>query len=97
MQIISEQESQRGQSLLTPNVLRQLIRSYGSGVQGLFREYIDHSVSTFQEQQETLQGVVRNMMEHSPLAIMGKLMDTNLEAWRSISTAFTRGEKDKDK
>jgi len=75
LQIISEQEGKGGETLLTNNVLKQLIRFYGSGMHGMLREYIDQSLSTFMEQQDVLQQLMRNMIEANPswVSWLGKI------------------------
>ena len=45
LQIIAEQEADSGGSLLTDEVLRQLIRFYGDSLHGLLREYLERSVT----------------------------------------------------
>jgi polyhydroxyalkanoate synthesis repressor PhaR len=52
-QIIVEQES-RGQSMLPPNFLRQLIKFYGDGMQGLVPNYLEQALANFVTHQETL-------------------------------------------
>jgi polyhydroxyalkanoate synthesis repressor PhaR len=92
LQIITEQEGKGGDALLTDNVLKQLIRFYGSGMHGMLREYIDQSLSTFMEQQDVLQQLMRNMIEANPLNVMGKLVGQNLNAWKSL-TGFDKWGK----
>jgi len=92
LQIISEQENTGSDALLTDNVLKQLIRFYGSGMHGMLREYIDQSLSTFMEQQDVLQQLMRNMIEANPLNVMGKLVGQNLSAWKSL-TGFDKWGK----
>lgn len=50
-QIIFDEES-RGQNLLPIQFLRQLIRFYGDGVQGLLPTYLEMSLDAFTRQQE---------------------------------------------
>ncbi len=84
LQIIAEAEGNSSESLLSNRVLRQLIQFYGNGMQGMLRDYLEQSMSTFFEQQDMIQKLMRNMIEVSPLNVMGKLVDQNLNAWKNI-------------
>jgi polyhydroxyalkanoate synthesis repressor PhaR len=53
-QIIFEEESQGGQSLLPIQFLRQLIGFYGNSMQAFLPSYLELSLSSFAEQQERL-------------------------------------------
>ncbi len=64
-QIIVEQES-RGQSMLPPNFLRQLIKFYGDGMQGLVPNYLEQALANFVTHQDTL----RNSMSKSFTGMM---------------------------
>lgn len=52
-QIIVEQES-RGQAMLPPNFLRQLIKFYGDGMQGLVPNYLEQALNNFVTHQDSL-------------------------------------------
>jgi polyhydroxyalkanoate synthesis repressor PhaR len=92
LQIISEQEGKGPEALLTNNVLKQLIRFYGSGMHGMLREYIEQSMSTFMDQQDVLQQLMRNMIEANPINVMSKLVGQNISAWKSL-TGFDKWGK----
>ena len=66
LQIISEQESNEQQSLLTQNVLKQLIRFYGSDIQLFFRQYLEQSLSVFLDNQDTMPGVIKDLPQDGP-------------------------------
>ncbi len=85
LQIISEQENNDSQSLLTQSVLKQLIRFYGSDMQVFLRQYIEQSLSTFLDRQEAMQGVMQDMMDASPLNVFNQLMEKNMSVWNSFS------------
>jgi len=53
-QIIVEQESRGGQSMLPPNFLRTLIKFYGDGMQGLVPNYLEQALQNFVVHQESL-------------------------------------------
>jgi polyhydroxyalkanoate synthesis repressor PhaR len=50
-QIVTEQESKEGQSLLPIAFLRQLIRFYGDSMQMLVPRYLEQSIDTFTREQ----------------------------------------------
>ena len=53
-QIIFEEESQQGQSLLPIQFLRQLIGFYGNSMQAFLPSYLELSLASFTQQQERL-------------------------------------------
>ena len=65
LQIISESETNEQQSILTNKLLMQLIRFYDSDM----------------EQQDQLQGMMKNMVDTSPLGLFSKMMEQNLDVW----------------
>ncbi len=87
LQIISEQENNDQQSLLTQSVLKQLIRFYGSDMQVFLRQYIEQSLATFLDRQEAMQGVMKDMLDASPLNAFSQMMENNMSMWN----AFTPG------
>ncbi len=84
LQIISEQENNDSQSLLTQSVLKQLIRFYGSDMQVFLRQYIEQSLSTFLDRQEAMQGVMKDMMDASPLNVFNQMMEQNMSMWGGL-------------
>ncbi len=93
LQIISEQENNDSQSLLTQSVLKQLIRFYGSDMQGFLRQYIEQSLSTFLDRHEAVQGVMQDMMDASPMNVFNQMMEKNMSVWGSFSGS--KGEEKK--
>lgn len=87
LQIIAEQEADGGSSLLTDEVLRQLIRFYGDSLHGLLREYLERSVSMFLEQQGAFHEQLRTMLSAHPLNLMSRLAEQNIEMWSRMSGA----------
>ncbi|MFC3201977.1 polyhydroxyalkanoate synthesis repressor PhaR [Alteromonas oceani] len=90
LQIISESETNEHQSLLTNKLLKQLIRFYDSDMQLFLREYLEQSLISFMEQQDSLQGMMKNMVDTSPLGMFSKIMEQNIDAW-------TKSPKDQKK
>jgi len=85
MQIISEQESDDQQSLLTNSVLKQLIRYYDTDMQPFLRSYLEQSLAGFLDQQETMQQMMKGMSSSSPTAGFGKMMEENMKMWGMAS------------
>ena len=83
MQIISEQEGECREPILTNRVLEQLIRFYGDAMQNVFGRYIEQSVMTFLEQHDHYRRNVRDFTM-DPLALMRRAMEQNLEFWNRI-------------
>ena len=81
LQIISESETNDHQSLLTTKLLMQLIRFYDSDMQLYLREYLEQSLINFMEQQDNLQGMMKNMVDTSPLGMFSKIMEQNMDVW----------------
>ena len=63
LQIISESEANENQSLLTNTLLKQLIRYYDTDMEVFVRQYLEQSLVHFIEQQDQMQGVMKNMMD----------------------------------
>jgi polyhydroxyalkanoate synthesis repressor PhaR len=81
LQIISEQEVDEGRSLLTLTLLKQLIRFYSSDMQPFVRSYLEQSLAGFLEQQESMQHMVKNLVDSSPAGLFAKMMEQNMKLW----------------
>jgi polyhydroxyalkanoate synthesis repressor PhaR len=81
LQIISESESNGAQSLLTDVLLKQLIRFYDSDMEVFVRQYLEQSIVQFIEQQDKVQGVMKNMVDNSPMGLFSQMMEKNMAAW----------------
>jgi polyhydroxyalkanoate synthesis repressor PhaR len=84
LQIISEQEAEGHEPLLTNKVLEQVIRFYGDSMQGVLSRYLEQSIFTFLEQQELYQRRMREVLNANPLKLMQKLADQNIAFLRSL-------------
>lgn len=89
LQIISEQENNDSQSLLTQSVLKQLIRFYGSDMQVFLRKYIEQSLATFLDRQEAMQWVVKDMMDASPISVFNQMVDQNMSTLKGFAEKAT--------
>src|SRR6201996_2625584 len=64
-QIIFEEESQQGQSLLPIQFLRQLIGFYGNSMQAFLPSYLELSLASFTQQQERMRSQFQSL-GHTP-------------------------------
>lgn len=85
LQIISEQETNENQSVLTHQVLKQLIRFYDSDMQMFLRVYLEQSMANFLDQQDAMQTVMRNIMDVNPVNVFGQLLEKNMDFWRNLA------------
>lgn len=93
LQIISEVESNENQALLTQTLLKQLIRFYGNDMQGFMRQYLEQSVATFLEQQDTVQGMMKGVMDNSPMNVFGQFVEQNMSMWNAFTQGGASGAK----
>ena len=90
LQIIAEQEADGGGTLLTNQVLQQLIRFYGDSMQGMMSQYLEQSIGAFLEHQDRIRDQMKTMMgAANPLTMMNNLADKNMALWNM----FTPGTK----
>lgn len=97
LQIISEQETEGHEPLLTNKVLEAIIRFYGDSMQGVLGRYIEQSLMTFLEQQEIYQRRMKEVLNTNPLKMMGKLADNNLSFLKSLVQGANVSNKESDK
>lgn len=81
LQIITESEGNDQQSVLTDVLLKQLIRYYNSDMEPYVGQYLEQSLVQFMNQQEKVQGMMKNMVDNSPIGIFSKIMEQNMSAW----------------
>jgi len=84
LQIIAEQEAEGHEPLLTNRVLEQVVRFYGDSMQNVLSRYLEQSIMTFLEQQELYQRRMRDVLNASPLKLMQRLADQNINFLRSL-------------
>ncbi len=92
MQIISEQEGEGHEPILTNRVLEQLIRFYGSAMQSVVGKYIEQSMMNFLDQQERYRRNLRGLSNVDPVNLMRRAMEQNMEFWNKV--ARPPGEKE---
>ncbi len=86
LQIISEQESEGHEPILTNRVLEQLVRFYGDPVQSVVSRYIEQSIMTFLEHQEKYRLRMQDFSNAEPLGLMRKALEQNIEFWNNMAS-----------
>ncbi len=97
MQIISEQEGEGHEPILTDRVLEQLIRFYGDAMQSIVGRYIEQSIMTFLDHQERYQRSVRGLAGAEPINMMRKAMEQNMDFWNRMAGAARAPQRPVDK
>ncbi len=96
LQIITDQEGNEQQALLTNQVLKQLIRYYGSDMQMFLRMYLEQSMASFLERQDAMQGMMKNIIEASPVGVFNQMLGKNMDFWKHLSDVGGPGFVDDD-
>lgn len=86
LQIINEQEANDQESLLTNSVLKQLIRFYGSEMQVMLRPYLEQSMATFLERQDSMQSMMKGIVGATPVGLFSQMVEQNMEIWRKMAS-----------
>lgn len=98
LQIISEQEAQGHGTLLTNQVLQQLIRFYGDSMQGMMSQYLEQSIASFLEHQDRIRDQMQTMMgAANPLTMMNRIADQNMQMWGMFKPGEQPEQTEKDK
>lgn len=88
-QIIFEEES-KGQNLLPVKFLRQLIGLYGDSLEGLVPGYLEASMDSFTQNQESMREQLDSMMGQSPVMTnMENLARGNMEWMENAVKMFS--------
>ena len=88
VQIISEQESKEGQSLLPITVLRQLIRFYGDSMQMLVPRYLEVSIDTLVREQEKMRTQVAQAFGVAGFGPLEEQVRRNMEMFQRTFAMF---------
>ena len=70
LQILSEQEAEGHESVLTNRVIEQLIRFYGDRLGSVVGRYIEQSIVAFMDHQDQFRAHLRQLNEMNPLNLM---------------------------
>jgi len=94
-QIIFEEESKGGQTLLPIPFLRQLISFYGDSLQGVVPQYLEMSMSQFARNQEQMRSYLQNAFGFNPFQqfeTMGKQNMAMFEQAMRMFNPFRAGQ-----
>jgi len=94
LQILSEQEAEGHEPVLTNRVIEQVIRFYGDNVGSVVSRYIEQSILTFLEHQDQLRRRMREMNDLNPFNFMRQAMERTFGEPRRSSDSKTRTGKD---
>lgn len=98
LQIISEQEAEGHGTLLTNQVLQQLIRFYGDSMQGMMSQYLEQSIAAFLEHQDRIRDQMKTMMgAANPLTVMSRMADQNMAMWNMFNPNGVAPEESEEK
>ncbi|GAB2570252.1 polyhydroxyalkanoate synthesis repressor PhaR [Dyella jejuensis] len=87
LQIISEHE-EKGQPMLSPQLLSQIIRFYGDSLQGFMGPYLERSLQVFLDQQQQFRTQLNSLMGQTPWSLLNELTERNLDVWKSMQRGF---------
>ena len=87
LQIIIEQESESDPLFSTDN-LQNFIRYYSERQHQGFSEFIDQSLSFFQQQQDQFQKSMSGFMGQDPVTIWNDLSQKRMEMWQEMLGAW---------
>jgi polyhydroxyalkanoate synthesis repressor PhaR len=90
LQVISEQEGEGHQPILTNRVLEHLIRFYGDTMNNLVSRYIEQSIISFIEQQELYNKRMKTLSDAEPVAMIKKALEQNIEFWTNVTAPKAR-------
>jgi len=96
LQIITEQESEGHEHILTNRVLEQLIRFYGAPMQNVVSKYIEQSIKTFLEHEQNYRQRMQDFSPADPMGLMRKALEQNMEFWnRLTNSSIDNNSRDK--
>jgi polyhydroxyalkanoate synthesis repressor PhaR len=83
LQVIAEQEAQ-GEPALSREFLAQLIRSYGTQVQGVMGSYLEQSMRLFTAQQAQVRERIKGVVGVDPVETAVDVAQRNYQRWRGV-------------
>ena len=87
-QIIFEEESKGGQTLLPIPFLRQLISFYGDSLQGIVPQYLEMSMSQFARNQERMRSYLQNAFGFNPFQQFESMGKQNMAMFENAMRMF---------
>ena len=89
LQVISEQE-QTGEPIMSRDFLSQIIRSYGSTMQGMVSGYLDQSLRLFMGQQQQLRDRLKEVVGVDPVGMVAGIAQKNYQRWKALQEEIFR-------
>jgi len=86
LQVIAEQEN--GEPMMSQDFLSQVIRSYGSAMQGFVGSYLENSLKLFANQQQQMRERMNESGAMDPFTAFANLTQKNMEFWRGMQDQF---------
>ncbi len=86
LQILSEQESQGHEPVLTNRAIEQIIRFYGDRMGGIVSRYIEQSILTFLDHQDQFRARMKKLNDLNPLNLMRQAFESSVVSPRSERT-----------
>jgi polyhydroxyalkanoate synthesis repressor PhaR len=83
LQVIAEQEAS-GEPALSREFLAQLIRSYGTQVQGVMGSYLEQSMRLFNSQQAQVRERIKGVVGVDPVESAVDIAQRNYQRWRGV-------------
>ncbi|MEV8519420.1 polyhydroxyalkanoate synthesis repressor PhaR [Dyella marensis] len=87
LQIISEHE-EKGQPMLSPQLLSHIIRFYGDSLQGFMGPYLERSLQVFLDQQQQFRNQLNSLLGQTPWSMLNDLTQRNMDAWKSMQSGL---------
>ena len=87
-QIIFEEESKGGQTLLPIPFLRQLISFYGDSLQGVVPQYLEMSMSQFSRNQDQMRRYMQNAFGFNPFQQFESMGKQNMAMFENAMRLF---------
>jgi polyhydroxyalkanoate synthesis repressor PhaR len=87
-QIIVEEESKGGQTLLPISFLRQLISFYGDSLQGVVPQYLEMSMTQFARNQEQMRHYLQNAFGFNPFHQFESMGKQNMAMFENAMRMF---------
>lgn len=75
LQILSEQEAQGHEPVLTNRTIEEIIRFYGNNSGNIVSRYLEQSILTFFEHQDQFRKRLRDMTDLNPFAFMRQAIE----------------------
>jgi polyhydroxyalkanoate synthesis repressor PhaR len=92
LQILSEQEAEGHEPVLTNRVIEQVIRFYGDNVGSVVSRYIEQSILTFLEHQDQLRRRMKEMNDLNPFNFMRQAMERTFAEPKRNGTPSSKDE-----